>query len=395
MNSCTIAYTLYEEDWRVSRYAEALVAPGSRTDAIAVRLPGRKRIETINGVKLYRIQRRNYDKQGGPFDYLFKMVRFFLMSSAILLVNHLRYGYKVIIIHNVPDFFVFAAFIPRLLGAKIIFDIHDIMPEFFCQRFNKPLDSKTAKLLRWSEKKAVQFSDFVIVGNDLWREKIAARDTIPRERCLGMVNYPHMEYFRDTNYTVRVNSLKIVYPGHLSHHHGVDIAVRAMPEVLRAVPNATFQIFAASWIPQFRLELEALIRQMRLEGVVSIANRLAKGDLIEVYKTVDLGVVPKRGGPFAGEAFSSKILDFMASGIPIVASHTVIDEYYFDDSMISFFEPENHEDMARRIVELFRDPSRRRALSIRGKEYAERNSWDIKKKEFVAIANSIVKDTNR
>jgi glycosyltransferase involved in cell wall biosynthesis len=392
MNTCTVAYGFYETDFRVKRYAEALVAPGSRTDAIALQTGDKKKIEIINGVKLYRIQKRDFDEQGGPFDYLVKMGIFFIKTSAILLFNHVRYHYDIIMVHNVPDFFVFTAFIPRLFGAKVILDIHDIMPEFFCQRFDKPLDSIYGKLLRIAEYCSTKFSNFVITGNDLWREKISKRDHIPLNKTIGFVNYPHLEYFKGIHYQVHSDTLSIIYPGHLSHHHGIDILVNAMPQVKKSVPFAVLNIFAASWIPQYRDVLEQLIKNLGLEETVIIHPPKNIYELVEFYKTADIGVVPKRGGFFASEAFSSKILDFMASGIPIIASRTTIDEYYFDDSQIMFFEPDNPDDCARNIIALHNDPARKKALSDAGKRYAEENNWDIKKKVFLGIAGSLVKD---
>jgi glycosyltransferase involved in cell wall biosynthesis len=392
MNSCTVAYAFYETDFRVSRYAEALAGPGRRTDAIALQSEGKKKVEMINGIKLRRIQKRRFDDQGGPFDYLVKMGVFFVKASAIILANHLRYRYDLIIIHGVPDFLVFTAIIPRLLGAKVMLDIHDILPEFFCQRFNKPLNSMYGKLLRVAEYLSVKFSNFVITGNDLWRDKISKRDHFPLENTIGLINYPHLKYFTGINYRVRNSSLSIIYPGHLSQHHGIDVLVKAMPMVKKAVPFAVLNIYAASWIPQYRDLLEQLIKDLSMEGAITIHEPMDIHELVEIYKTADIGVVPKRGGFFASEAFSSKILDFMASGIPIVASRTTIDEYYFDDTQIMFFEPDNPDDLARSIIALHNDPARKKALSSAGKQYAFENNWETKKRVFLDIVKSVVKE---
>lgn len=48
-----------------------------------------------------------------------------------------------------------------------------------------------------------------------------------------------------------------------------------------------------------------------------------------VMANADLGVVPKRNDSFGGEAFSTKILEFMALGIPVVVADTKIDKCYF------------------------------------------------------------------
>jgi glycosyltransferase involved in cell wall biosynthesis len=389
MNTCTVAYAFYETDFRVRRYAESLRSPGSHTDAIALQSDGKPGSEILNGVHLRRIQKRKFDEQGGPLDYIVKMGFFFVKASWIILVNHFRYHYDIIIVHNVPDFFVFTAFIPRLLGAKVILDIHDILPEFFCQRFHKPANSVYSKILRVAEYLSVKFSSFVITGNDLWRKKISARNHFPLERTIGFVNYPHLQYFRDIHYAVRETGPVIVYPGHLSHHHGVDIAVRAMPVIKQSAPGARLEIYAASWVPEYRTQLEADISSLGLGDSIAIHPPLDIDGLVEVYKRTDIGVVPKRGGIFASEAFSSKILDFMASGIPIVASRTTVDEHYFDGSMLEFFEPENHQDLARGILALQNDPARKKTLSENGKRYALENNWDVKERVFLEIVDSL------
>ncbi len=394
MNSCTVAYAFYETDFRIRRYAEVLHRKGDRTDAIALKTDSTKSFEILDGVNVHRIQSRDFDEQGGPFDYLLKMGTFFIKSSFLVLKNHLRYKYSLIIVHNVPDFFVFTAFIPKLLGAKVILDIHDILPEFFCQRFHKPLNSWQGKVLRIVEFLSVSFADFVITGNDLWRKKISTRDHKAFDRTIGFVNYPHLEYFKDIKYRVRNDQLSLIYPGHLSHHHGIDIAVNAMDIVRKTIPYAKLKIYAASWVPQYRSELEKLIAERKLHDVIEFFPPHDIHGLVEVYKMVDIGIVPKRGGFFASEAFSSKILDFMASGIPVIASKTTIDEFYFNDSQIMFFTPDSPESLAECIINLQGDSSRKKQLSENGLKFALDNNWDIKSKVFAQIANNLVKSNS-
>ena len=57
----------------------------------------------------------------------------------------------------------------------------------------------------------------------------------------------------------------------------------------------------------------------------------------------DLGIVPKRANSFGNEAYSTKIMEFMSLGVPMVVSDTKSDRYYFDDSVVRFFESGNPE----------------------------------------------------
>jgi hypothetical protein len=63
--------------------------------------------------------------------YLGKIVRFLAHSSTFLLKEHVKHAYDLIHIHSIPDFEIFAAILPKLSGAKLILDIHDIVPELY------------------------------------------------------------------------------------------------------------------------------------------------------------------------------------------------------------------------------------------------------------------------
>jgi hypothetical protein len=59
-----VAYTHYETDNRVRRYAEELARRGDRVDVVALSAgDGPPTTEEINGVTLHRIQSRKYDER--------------------------------------------------------------------------------------------------------------------------------------------------------------------------------------------------------------------------------------------------------------------------------------------------------------------------------------------
>jgi len=52
---CMVAYTFYETDSRVMRYAEALTQRGDQVDAFVLRKPGTPRAETLGSVRVRRL----------------------------------------------------------------------------------------------------------------------------------------------------------------------------------------------------------------------------------------------------------------------------------------------------------------------------------------------------
>jgi hypothetical protein len=58
MNACMLAYTFYETDSRVRRYAESHTKRGGHVEVIALRGEGQAREDIINGLRIVRIQKR-------------------------------------------------------------------------------------------------------------------------------------------------------------------------------------------------------------------------------------------------------------------------------------------------------------------------------------------------
>ena len=79
-----LAYTAYEFDNRVRRYAETLAKRGDKVDVIA--LSGthfRQPVEEIKGVTVYRVQSREYDERH-KWTYAWRLLRFSWTSSRFL-----------------------------------------------------------------------------------------------------------------------------------------------------------------------------------------------------------------------------------------------------------------------------------------------------------------------
>lgn len=385
MRVCMVAYSFYETDNRVRRYAESLVKRGDQVDAIALRREGQPSFEMISGVRVFRIQKR-YTDEGSPFSYLKKLVLFFIRSAWVLTWRHLAAPFNIIHVHSVPDFEVFATIIPRLMGARVVLDIHDIVPEFYASKFKVSEQSWTFRLLLLAERLSIAYSNHVIISNHLWYTKITQRSVKP-EKCTAIINYPDLSIFSRRPHRTNANGdFLMCYPGTLNGHQGVDLAVKAMALLRDKAPNLKFLIIGRG--PDWR-KLQKMIEQECLDDRVIMLGLVPIEQVAETMASVDLGVVPKRGDSFGNEAFSTKIMEFMAMGVPVVVSKTRIDQYYFTEDLVQFFESANVEDLAAKILELIRDPAKRNALRDRGTEFIQSNNWDAKKDEYLSLMDGL------
>jgi len=385
-----VAYTFYEGDNRVRRYAETLARRGDSVDVVSLRSEEQSTEEVvINGVRVYRIQRRVKDEKT-KLEYLSRLLLFFLRSMYFLMRKQIEGGYDLIHVHSVPDFEVFAAWYPKMAGSKIILDIHDILPEFYASKFNSSQKSLTFKLLVAIERMSAAFSDHVVVANHIWEKRLRER-SVKSAKCTTILNYPDTHIFRKRGRDRNDNKFIVLYPGTINYHQGLDIAIRAFSLIKDEIPEAEFHIYGSG--DQFNF-LRSLIDELGLQRRVYLKGLVAIDQMASVIENADLGVVPKRSTGFGNEAFSTKILEFMSMGVPVIVPDTAIDQYYFDDSVATFFHANDARSLADAMVLLFKNAELRRQLVLNASEFVKKYTWDLNESVYLNLVSSLLHGRN-
>jgi glycosyltransferase involved in cell wall biosynthesis len=382
---CMLVHNSYESDNRVRRYAEALARRGDLVDVIAIadgKVPLGK--EEISGVTAERIQRRGTN-QKNKWAYAWRLMSFFVRSTIFLTRRHQRVRYDLIHVHNLPDFLIFAAWYPKRTGAKLILDIHDIVPEFFASKFHVAPTDEYVKFLKKVEKSSASFADYVIVSNHLWRDRLIGR-SVSADKCDVFLNHVDPAIFYRREKVKADDKFVILFPGSLNWHQGLDIAIDAFVQVKKAVPNAEFHLYGRG---PMRIALEEQAIRLGLSGSVKFSDSVSLDKIASIVANADLGVVPKRADDFGDEAFSTKIMEFMSQGVPVVVSKTKIDTFYFDDSVVRFFKSGSPDDMARAMLEVIENEPLRRNLIEAGLEYVDNHSWEGRKKVYFDLVDSL------
>jgi glycosyltransferase involved in cell wall biosynthesis len=178
----------------------------------------------------------------------------------------------------------------------------------------------------------------------------------------------------------------MLFPGSFQWHQGLDIAIEAFARVRTKVPNAEFHIYGGGSTER---DLVALAQRLGLNGSVSFRRGVPLERIAEVIANADLGVVPKRADSFGNEAYSTKIMEFMSQGVPVVASRTKIDTFYFDEKLVHFFASGDSQAMARAILDVIEDHDLRQNLIARGCEYAEHHGWRRNKTRYLQLVDSL------
>jgi glycosyltransferase involved in cell wall biosynthesis len=383
------AYTNYRRDGRVRREAEALVASGHRVVFLASRQTNEPHKETIAGVEVIKAIAWN-NRRTSATEYVVNYGIFFVSLMLHLLAHPLRY--RLIHINNMPDFLVFAAWLPRLLGRPVIYDVHDLMPELFVEKFARGESHWVVRLLLAQERWAGKFASAVLTVEERLKDMLSARG-IDRHKIHVLMNLPDDRIFAPRKRLLAKtpdSRFVLVYHGTLARRLGLDVAVEAMAKVKPIIPEAELRIIGAG---EERGALINLRDRLGLGNVVTFSEGFVPVEQIPgLIADADLAVVPLRISSGTDIMLPTKLLEYVTVGIPCIVPKTGTIARYFDDDMVQFFDAEDSQSLANAIISLYRDPERRASLAQHATErFARTYSWNVHKKVYTNLVEGLLR----
>lgn len=382
------AYTNYRRDPRVRREAEVLVGAGYDVVFLASRQPNEPTRETIEGVQVVKVLRLN-DQRSSALAYIFDYLIFF---AALLIHSSIRpKRYRLIHINNMPDFLVFATFLPRLLGVPVIHDIHDLMPELFAEKFSAGFNHWLVRLLHIQERWAGRMASSVLTVEDRLKSILAERG-IPESKIRVLMNLPDERIFAPfprAQKNLQSDPYVLVYHGTLARRLGLDIALQAVADIGNRIPALELRIIGAG---------EEREQLLRLRDALDIQNRVTFSDGYVPVETIpglladaDVGLIPLRLSSGTDIMLPTKLLEYVSLGIPCVVPATGTICRYFDEKMVQFFEAEDAVSLANALVELYERPEFRNSLAEQATErFGRAHRWSEHKKVYLKLVSELI-----
>jgi glycosyltransferase involved in cell wall biosynthesis len=382
-----IVYTRYATDARVRREAETLASNGFRVLCLTNREGAEPRRYVLEGVEVRELSVPKYRGKSHSA-YVGSYARFLGAASAECLRVQRAGRLDVVHVHNLPDFLVAAALIPRLRGAKVVLDVHDSIPETFASKFSH--DNIRWPILCLEEKLSALVAHRVICVNHPQRDTLVARG-LPASKTFVSMNVPDPRIFtpRDREREVREEGpLNLVYHGTMVARLGVDLVIQAVHALRERIPGLQLHLWGGGDdLDTFR----ALAQRL---NVIDCVHFRPEGypltDLPARLEAMDIGVVGNRR-TVAGELMLPvKLLEYVALGIPAVAPRLRTISHYFADDMVSYYEPDDVGSMADAIYRLHAQPQLRRDQPSRAADFLREYGWDRQGPELVAFYEGLL-----
>ena len=382
-----VAHASLPDDPRLRRQAEALRDAGYEVDLIGLRDPGQAETEAWNGLRLIRLPlRRRFTGLAG---HLGEYLAFASLAAVRLAAEHRHRHYRLVQVATLPDFLAFAALPVRLTGVPLLLDLHEDMPEFFRDRFSGGGRQLLFPLVSGAARASAAVADALITVHEPLRELAMARG-IPADRISVVMNSADERLFDPTRYERRAfradGVLRIVHHSNLQPIYGLDVAVEAMDRLEPGL-NARLDVYGDG---PFRPQAEAAIARHGVADRVTLHGRVPLDDLPAVLAGSDVAVVPTRPEPYLAYSLSTKLLESVAMGVPVVASELHTIRLHFDPFAIRYVPGSDPAALASAIASLAADPPAAARQAEEAHRQAQPYAWAIQRSRYLAVVDGLL-----
>ncbi len=282
-----------------------------------------------------------------------------------------------------PDFLWYAKKLKQK-GKKVIYDVHEDVPrqifgkywipspfrKFISQQFEKFENSIAMKL------------DFIITATPYIHDRFS-------KFCKSVIainNFPKLEEFPSVT-EKEVNRDAVCYAGGLERVRGLTTMIEAISQTdvsLELAGNFSTNI------------LKEEVQKMQGWSKVIYREFLKRDEITAFYSRAFAGLVLLHPLPNYLEAIPVKMLEYMAAGLPVIASdfpywRKLIQEY---DCAI-FIDPLNTSRIAEAIRYLKKYPNLSSEMGHNGrKAVLDKFNWEIESKKLISVYNTLLNHSN-
>jgi glycosyltransferase involved in cell wall biosynthesis len=362
-------------DRRMWQVATSLRRAGYHVSVISPRPPDEPEYCELEGIHLYRYPMLPPTHSVGNFirEALYCLWHTFRLSRRV----EKEQGFDVFHAGNPLDIFWSIGLYYKLRGKKFVYEHRDLCPELYEVRFKKR--GLFYQLQVWFERLSYRFADMIIEMNESYRQNALQRGRARPDKIVIVRSGPRMSEF----YPVEPDpSLKcgkrylVCYLGVMGPQDGTDIFVKAAHHIVRQ-RGFTDVHFVAIGSGDCLEEVKQLTQALGMQDYITFTGFIRERELLIRYlSTADVGVASDPDNSYTARSTMNKIIEFMAVGLPIVATRSIENKWSAQDALIS--PPDDSpEAFGDTILALLHDEARRKQMSEFGrKRFLECLSWE-------------------
>jgi glycosyltransferase involved in cell wall biosynthesis len=376
-------------DQRLRKQVRELLGAGYRVSVVTRRDPENASYRDLPGVKVldYPAPREPSRMSGYVREYGVS----FGWAAVLAAAARLQGSVDVVQLCQPPDIYFPLAWPLRWLGANVVVDQRDLMPELFAARYEQPKPA-VVSMLRWLERRAQGVAVHTICTNDYFRDRLIGAGAAP-ERVTIVGNGPVLDR---VNRAVADPALKgdrkflCCWIGKMGRQDRLDLLLRGIACLVHDL-GRTDCGFAILGDGESLDETRSESARLALEPWVSFPGWLSEEQVFTYLATADLGLDTS----LQDDISPVKVMEYMACGLPFVAFDVHGTRAMGQEASV-LVPRADVESYAREIAALLDDQARRTEMGEVGrKRVREDLAWERQAAAYLHVMRSLCQQSRQ
>jgi len=234
----------------------------------------------------------------------------------------------------------------------------------------------------------VNFAD-TLICSDHSQKNYLIENGITHKNFHVYMNLPNGNYFSERTKITNNGNVKVVYHGTVSYRLGLDLAIKAI-ELANENIKMTLTIIGNG---EQKNELIQYCKDKNIfNRLIFFKSFLPIEVLADEIKKYDIGIAPNRKSIQTERCgLSGKILEYMMMGIPVVIPRLKINELYFSDEMVSYYQPDDYVDLSKKLIVLAEDEKARENKINNAQGFFSEHNYSMQTESYLELADNLAK----
>jgi glycosyltransferase involved in cell wall biosynthesis len=337
--------------------------------------------EHLEGIHIYR--HWISEEAGGLIGFLGEYASALFGETRLAWKVWRRHRFRIVHLCNPPDLLFLVAWpFKWLFGVRVIYDVHDVWPEFFEAKFNRRGPLYWA--IRAAERLTYACADIVLATNRSVQEVALSRGgkdpwdvfivrTAPKIASSGRPANPELRKGR---------KFLVGYVGVMGNADGVILLVEAARHVIQTRGRSDVQFLLMGTGPEHARLVERR-NELGLQDFVDLPGRVSNEFLFSALQTIDLGVACDPPNTYNDHCTMNKTLEYMAFAKPQVMFDVREGRFSAGDAA-RYVTGNSPEALGDAIIELLDDPAARERMGALGLRRIQTDlAWDRSVQELL------------
>ena len=229
------------------------------------------------------------------------------------------------------------------------------------------LKSIQRKIEKYYNSKTLRKASRVLVSNENTKNIVNEFYNVPHDKMSIVPNGVNLDSFYSKNKESKI----IVFSGAMYFHRGIDILLDSAIEIATQVHDVKFLLLGSG--PELK-KLEKIAKERKISDIIEFKGWIDRKKIPEFLSKASIGIGPLRSTEVTKNALPIKVLEYMASSLPIIAMKNTLPNDILKDGENGFL-VKNSSEISEKIIELLKNDELRVEMSSKSKEMVSKFDW--------------------